>query len=132
MKDLVREFSMAILFITHDLGVIAQTADRVAVMYLGEIVETGAVREVLRNPQHPYTRGLLNALPKLEHLDQPLTPVPGDIPSPLERPSGCVFHTRCEAALGGRCANDVPAVTEVGPGHTAACHLLDDGNEDAA
>lgn len=95
MKDLVNEFHMAILFITHDLGVIAQTADRVAVMYLGRLVEVGSVREVIRQPQHPYTQGLLHAIPKLEALDEPLTPVPGDIPSPLERPPGCVFHTRC-------------------------------------
>ncbi|MGD8421524.1 MAG: ABC transporter ATP-binding protein, partial [Gammaproteobacteria bacterium] len=95
MKDLVDEFHMSILFITHDLGVIAQTADRVAVMYLGNLVETGTVRQVINSPAHPYTRGLLNSLPKLDDLEAPLTPVPGDIPSPLDRPSGCVFHTRC-------------------------------------
>jgi oligopeptide/dipeptide ABC transporter ATP-binding protein len=88
MKDLVDEFHMSILFITHDLGVIAQTADRVAVMYLGNLVETGTVRQVINTPAHPYTRGLLNSLPKLDDLDAPLTPVPGDIPSPLDRPSG--------------------------------------------
>ncbi|HMQ58055.1 MAG TPA: ABC transporter ATP-binding protein, partial [Rhizobiaceae bacterium] len=82
MKDLVNEFHMAILFITHDLGVIAQTADRVAVMYLGRIVETGTVRQVIRDPVHPYTLGLINALPKIEDLTAELTPVPGDIPSP--------------------------------------------------
>ena len=86
MKDLVSEFGMAILFITHDLGVIAQVADRVSVMYLGRIVESGPVREVLNTPAHPYTKGLLHALPKLDALDDPLTPIPGDIPSPLERP----------------------------------------------
>ena len=88
MKDLVEEFHMSILFITHDLGVIAQTADRVAVMYLGNLVETGTVRQVINSPAHPYTRGLLNSLPKLDDLEAPLTPVPGDIPSPLDRPSG--------------------------------------------
>ena len=124
MKDLVADFGMAIIFITHDLGVIAQTADNVAVMYLGRLVERGPVREVLRNPSHPYTRGLLDALPDLEDLDRPLKPVPGDIPSPLERPSGCVFHTRCEVALEGICRQKIPAFTEVGPGHQAACHLL--------
>ena len=108
MKELVAEFGMGILFITHDLGVIAQTADRVAVMYLGRIVETGPVREVLRSPAHPYTRGLLNALPKLEALDEPLTPVPGDIPSPLERPPGCVFHTRCPVVIEGRAGSKSP------------------------
>ena len=74
MKDLVGEFGMGIIFITHDLGVIAQTADRVAVMYLGRLVETGPVRDVIRNPAHPYTQGLINALPKLDDLDAPLTP----------------------------------------------------------
>ncbi len=124
MKDLVAEFGMAIIFITHDLGVIAQTADNVAVMYLGRLVEKGPVREVLRNPAHPYTRGLLDALPDLEALDKPLKPIPGDIPSPLERPSGCVFHTRCEVALQGICQQQVPGFTLVEPGHEAACHLL--------
>ena len=121
MKELVAEFGMGILFITHDLGVIAQTADRVAVMYLGRMVETGPVRSVLRSPAHPYTQGLLHALPKLDRLDQPLTPVPGDIPSPLERPAGCVFHTRCPQIIAGRCDVDLPAVTGLEPGHTVSC-----------
>ena len=132
MKELVAEFGMAILFITHDLGVIAQTADRVAVMYLGRIVETGPVRDVLHSPAHPYTRGLLNALPKLEALDEPLTPVPGDIPSPLERPAGCVFHTRCPEVMQSRCAAEVPAAMEVGEGHLASCLLLETSEEPAA
>ncbi len=123
MKDLVAEFGMGILFITHDLGVIAQTADRVAVMYLGRIMESGPVREVIRNPAHPYTQGLINALPKLDDLDAPLTPVPGDIPSPLERPPGCVFHTRCDRADAGLCRTTVPQKVEVEPGHVAACHF---------
>ena len=93
MKDLVTEFGMGIIFITHDLGVIAQTADNMAVMYLGRLVEQGPVREVLRSPAHPYTRGLLDALPDLDDLDTPLSPIPGDIPSPLERPPECVFNT---------------------------------------
>ena len=129
MKELVAELGMAILFITHDLGVIAQTADRVAVMYLGRIVETGPVREVLHAPAHPYTRGLLNALPKLDALDDPLTPVPGDIPSPLERPAGCVFHTRCPEAIEGRCAAEAPAAVEVGEAHRASCLLLESSGE---
>ena len=127
MKDLVTEFGIAIIFITHDLGVIAQTADTVAVMYLGRIVEQGPVRQVIRTPAHPYTQGLLNALPKLDDLDAPLTPVPGDIPSPLERPSGCVFHTRCSQAVPGRCDSAVPALMAVEPGHAAACILLEAG-----
>ncbi len=132
MKDLVAEYGMGIVFITHDLGVIAQTADHVAVMYLGRMVEHGPVREVINRPAHPYTRGLLAALPDLEHLDAPLTPVPGDIPSPLERPSGCVFHTRCPIAKRGRCDVEVPVMTEVGatiaPEHSAACLALNDAH----
>ena len=125
MKDLVAEFGMAILFITHDLGVIAQVADRVSVMYLGRIVESGPVREVLHSPAHPYTRGLLNALPKLDALDEPLTPVPGDIPSPLERPPGCVFHTRCPEVLADRCNASIPPRSTVGPDHAASCFAIE-------
>jgi peptide/nickel transport system ATP-binding protein len=95
IKDIIKEYQMGVMFITHDLGVIAQTADTVAVMYLGAIVEKGPVREIIRNPKHPYTRGLLKALPDVNNLDAPLQPIPGSIPSPLERPSGCVFRTRC-------------------------------------
>ncbi len=121
MKDLVAEFGMGIVFITHDLSVVAQTADRVAVMYLGRIMESGPVREVIRHPAHAYTRGLLNALPKLDDLDAPLTPIPGDIPSPLERPSGCVFHPRnSELKPGSRYETERPPLTEVSPGHFAA------------
>ena len=125
MKDLIQEFGMAILFITHDLGVIAQVADRVAVMYLGRIVESGPVRDVLHSPAHPYTRSLLNSLPKLDALNEPLTPIPGDIPSPLERPSGCVFHTRCPEAIAGRCSKEIPLNTLVADGHSSACFLND-------
>lgn len=124
MKDLVTEFGMGIIFITHDLGVVAQTCDKVAVMYLGRLVEQGPVRNVIRNPQHPYTKGLLAALPRLDDLDAPLIPVPGDIPSPLERPPGCVFHTRCSVALDGLCQTQTPAFVGVNPDHAAACHLL--------
>ncbi|WP_205410823.1 ABC transporter ATP-binding protein [Salaquimonas pukyongi] len=126
MKDLVEEFHMAILFITHDLGVIAQTADRVAVMYLGELVETGEVRQVIREPHHPYTQGLLNALPKLDDLEAELTPVPGDIPSPLERPSGCVFHTRCPVMYGDRCTQEIPQLLKDNKGRLVACHLVEE------
>ena len=125
MKDLVDEFHMSILFITHDLGVIAQTADRVAVMYLGNLVETGTVRQVINTPSHPYTRGLLNSLPKLDDLDAPLTPVPGDIPSPLDRPSGCVFHTRCVESddIAERCRSEIPITTIGTDDHRVDCHL---------
>jgi len=124
MKDLVAEFGMAILFITHDLGVIAQTADRIAVMYLGDIVETGTVRQVIKAPAHPYTKGLLHALPKLDDLGAELTPVAGDIPSPLERPSGCVFHTRCPEFISGVCDVGVPKMSSLGEGHGVACFAV--------
>jgi len=131
MKDLVSEFHMSILFITHDLGVIAQTADRVAVMYLGNLVETGTVRQVINSPAHPYTRGLLNSLPKLDDLEAPLTPVPGDIPSPLDRPSGCVFHTRCveSAAIAEKCRTEIPVYSTDGNNHQVACHLATQGDQ---
>ena len=131
MKDLVKEFHMSILFITHDLGVIAQTADRVAVMYLGNLVETGTVRQVINSPAHPYTRGLLNSLPKLDDLEAPLTPVPGDIPSPLDRPSGCVFHTRCveSGAIAERCRTEIPVYTSDSANHQVSCHLATQGDE---
>ncbi len=124
MKDLVAEFGMGIIFITHDLGVIAQTADKVAVMYLGRIVEQGPVRDVIRSPAHPYTKGLLAALPHLDDLDAPLIPVPGDIPSPLERPTGCVFNTRCSVAIEGRCQRELPRFTQIDATHRVACHLF--------
>ena len=132
MKDLIQEFGMAILFITHDLGVIAQVADRVAVMYLGRIVESGPVKQVLHSPAHPYTRSLLNSLPKLEALDEPLTPIPGDIPSPLERPPGCVFHTRCPEAIAGKCSSEIPISVNVELGHQSACFLNESPSEKTA
>ena len=124
MKGLVAEYGMAILFITHDLGVIAQTADRVAVMYLGKIVETGSVRQIIKAPEHPYTKGLINALPNLDDLGAELTPVAGDIPSPLERPAGCVFHTRCPQFIEGRCNVALPEVTDLGAGHGVSCFAV--------
>jgi oligopeptide/dipeptide ABC transporter ATP-binding protein len=102
--------------------VVAQTADKVAVMYLGRIVEQGPVRAVIREAAHPYTRGLLNAIPKIDDLDAPLTPVPGDIPSPLERPPGCVFHTRCSLAE-PRCSTGIPAMLDTDGHHKVACFV---------
>lgn len=129
MKDLVDEFHMGIVFITHDLGVVAQTCDRVNVMYLGRLIEEGPVRDVIRNPRHPYTQGLIAALPKLDDLDQPLTPVPGDIPSPLERPSGCVFNTRCSQIVGAECTTQVPAEVSIERDHKVACHIFKEAAE---
>ncbi len=118
MKDIIKEFNMGVIFITHDLGVIAQVADDVAVMYLGSVVERGPVNEILKNPKHPYTRGLLNALPDINNLDAPLKPIPGNIPSPLERPTGCVFRTRCPNPTHDcKEGNIEMGLIEVEPGH---------------
>ncbi len=132
MKSLVAEYGMAILLITHDLGVIAQTADRVAVMYLGKIVETGSVRQIIRAPEHPYTKGLLEALPNLDDLGTPLTPVAGDIPSRLERPAGCVFHTRCPSVIEGICDQSLPEISDLGAGHRVSCFAVASGMEASA
>ena len=118
IKDIIKEYQMGVIFITHDLGVIAQVADHVAVMYLGSVVEKGPVNEILKNPKHPYTKGLLEALPDINNLDEPLKPIPGNIPSPLNRPTGCVFRTRCP----NPCDNCREGKTEMGlievePGH---------------
>ena len=121
IKSIVKEYQMGVVFITHDLGVIAQTADTVAVMYLGCIVESGPVREIIKNPKHPYTIGLLEALPDVNNLDVPLKPVPGNIPSPLERPSGCVFHTRCSLYEEGKCNIEIPELKKYSEDHQVAC-----------
>jgi oligopeptide/dipeptide ABC transporter ATP-binding protein len=118
VKDIIQEYQMGVIFITHDLGVIAQIADDVAVMYLGSVVEKGPVNKILKNPKHPYTKGLLEALPDVNNLDAPLRPIPGNIPSPLDRPSACVFRTRCP----NPCDNCREGKTEMGlievePGH---------------
>ena len=118
IKDIIKEYQMGVIFITHDLGVIAQVADEVAVMYLGSILEKGPVNKILKNPKHPYTKGLLQALPDVNNLDEPLRPIPGNIPSPLDRPSGCVFRTRCPNAS-HECSQGMAemGLIEVEPGH---------------
>jgi peptide/nickel transport system ATP-binding protein len=121
IKSIVKEYRMGVVFITHDSGVIAQTADYVAVMYLGCVVESGPVREIIKNPKHPYTIGLLEALPDINNLDEPLKPVPGNIPSPLERPSGCVFHTRCNLYEEGMCNIEFPELKNYNDDHQVAC-----------
>ena len=118
IKDIIREYQMGVIFITHDLGVIAQVADEVAVMYLGRIVEKGPVNVILKNPKHPYTKGLLEALPDINNLDAPLKPIPGNIPSPLDRPTACVFRTRCPRPCDNcRNGNTEMGLIEVEPGH---------------
>ncbi|MEV6593345.1 ABC transporter ATP-binding protein [Streptomyces acidicola] len=124
LKDLQQEFGSAIIFITHDLGVISDMADDLLVMYSGRAVERGTVREVLRNPQHPYTWGLLSSMPRLGgDTEQALTPIPGSPPSLLNPPSGCPFHPRCAftgEVTGNRCGEERPAL---GEGRASACHL---------
>ena len=118
IKDIIQEYQMGVIFITHDLGVIAQIADDVAVMYLGSVVEKGPVNKILKNPKHPYTKGLLEALPDVNNLDAPLRPIPGNIPSPLDRPTGCVFRTRCPNPCENcRDGNTEMGLIEVEPGH---------------
>ena len=118
IKDIIREYQMGVIFITHDLGVIAQVADEVAVMYLGRIVEKGPVNVILKNPKHPYTKGLLEALPDINNLDAPLKPIPGNIPSPLDRPTACVFRTRCPNPCDNcREGKTEMRLIEVEPGH---------------
>ncbi|MFK0103821.1 ABC transporter ATP-binding protein [Streptomyces sp. NPDC091217] len=126
LKDLQREFGTAIIFITHDLGVIADIADDVLVMYGGRCVERGTKKQVLSAPEHPYTVGLLNSMPSLDGpVDVPLSPIPGSPPSLLNPPTGCRFHPRCafaEKVPDGRCAGESPAL-EVIDGRGSACHL---------
>ncbi|MFG3203269.1 ABC transporter ATP-binding protein [Streptomyces sp. NPDC048192] len=129
LKDLQQEFGTAIIFITHDLGVIADIADDVLVMYGGRCVERGTKEEVLRTPDHPYSVGLLNSMPSLDGpVDVPLTPIPGSPPSLLNPPSGCRFHPRCafaEKVAGGLCSTERPLLTVL-DGRGSACHLTAD------
>jgi peptide/nickel transport system ATP-binding protein len=124
LKDLQQEFGSAIIFITHDLGVIADMADDIMVMYAGGAVERGTTAEVLRSPQHPYTWGLLNSMPRLDSdLSAPLAPIPGTPPSLLNPPSGCRFHPRCtfqDRVDGNRCVTERPLLA---PDRASACHL---------
>ncbi len=132
MRGLQDELGMGLIFITHDLGVIAQIAEEVAVMYLGTIVERGPTRAVIRAPQHPYTQGLLRAIPSLDRLNDRLQAVPGDIPSPLERPTGCGFHPRCPHKIAGLCDTTAPAETAAGPGRRVRCWLNEESGRPAA
>ncbi len=132
LRELRDEFEMSIIFITHDLGVISQIADDVAVMYLGKIVETGTVHDIITDPEHPYTSKLLDAIPRLDRLNERLSAIPGDIPSPLARPPGCPFHTRCEQAIAGRCEVTMPDPIAVSASHLVSCHLHDKEAEAAS
>jgi oligopeptide/dipeptide ABC transporter ATP-binding protein len=121
LKDLQRELGTALLLITHNVGVVAQTADTVAVMYLGRIVESGPVEKVLLAPRHPYTRGLLASLPGLAHGGR-LASIPGSVPPLDQVPTGCRFHPRCQHALQGRCTiGEQPVLEAVDSDHFVAC-----------
>ncbi|GAA1125582.1 MULTISPECIES: ABC transporter ATP-binding protein [Kitasatospora] len=126
LKDLQQEMGTAIILITHDLGVVANTAQKIMVMYAGRAVERGTVREVLKTPQHPYTWGLLSSMPNLSGpVDVPLRPVRGTPPSLIHLPSGCPFNPRCdfrEKVVGGGCTTERPALLPEA-GHATACHL---------
>ncbi|WP_431907681.1 ABC transporter ATP-binding protein [Nonomuraea jabiensis] len=125
MMDLRAQNDMAILFITHDLGVVAEIADEVAVMYLGKIVEHGTVAEIFSDPRHPYTRALLRSIPELRGSGarRRLTAIRGMVPSLHRVPDGCPFHTRCDHAIDGLCDTTPPPLKRYGEAHVASCHL---------
>ena len=132
MRGLQKDFGMAVMFITHNLGVIAQIADTVAIMYLGQVVEYGPVREILRNPKHPYTIDLLRAVPRLGKTSgRRLVAIEGSIPSPFHRPSGCPFHPRCSRAMAGRCEIQMPVITQLDTQHYVRCLLYEPEKQDA-
>lgn len=125
LTDLRRETGMALLFITHDLGLSAEVADRIAVMYAGRIVETGPAAEVYLESRHPYTRGLLDSIPRAAQKGQRLTPITGSPPPLTNIPSGCSFHPRCPRAA-DECVTERPALRQVLPGHSSACHFAEE------
>ncbi|MBS4205975.1 ABC transporter ATP-binding protein [Lederbergia citrea] len=123
MKDIQQKTGTSIILITHDLGVVADMCDRVVVMYAGQVVETGTVQELFAKPQHPYTKGLLKSVPRLDmDKKQPLAPIIGTPPDLLDPPQGCPFYARCEYAM-QVCKNNNPAFEEVSNGQYAACWL---------
>ena len=128
LDDLKRELGLTYLFISHDLSVIGYVADRILVMYLGEVVERGTTDQVLDTPRHPYTQSLLSAVPKLgAGHGHARIKLQGDLPSPLKPPPGCKFHTRCPKAM-GICRHAEPSTVTVADGHRVACHLYGGGN----
>ncbi len=128
VKELVEKLGMAVIIISHDLGVVAAVCRRILVMYAGTIVEDAATPDLFDDPRHPYTRGLLAAIPRLDGSVTSLSGIPGAIPNLIEPPQGCRFHPRCSHA-GARCRRDRPRNLEVAPRHWAACHLYDGGAE---
>jgi len=127
MRELQKEFGSAIISISHDMGVMAQMADEVAIMYMGKIIEKGSTREIFKNPQHPYTINLLAAIPRLEALEarQRLEPIRGSVPGLFSRPSGCAFHPRCDFFISGLCDDTFPTLRECIQNHWVACYLYE-------
>ena len=130
MNKLKKEIGTSILFITHDLGVVAEVCDQVVVMYCGRVVEKGSVYDIFDNPSHPYTEGLLNSIPKLgEHVDE-LESIPGNVPNPKYMPKGCKFAPRCKYAF-DRCREEEPGFTDLGNGHQSRCwRCVKEGGKD--
>jgi peptide/nickel transport system ATP-binding protein len=122
IQKLIREIKTSVLMITHDLGVMAETCDRVAIMYAGDMVEMGSVRSVLKNPQHPYTQGLLQTVPDKASPEQPLFSIKGNVPSLLEPQTNCRFAPRCDYVM-DRCKREIPPLFMLNGNHQAACFL---------
>ena len=124
LKDIQQESGVALIFVTHNLGIVAKMCDKMAVMYAGKIVEHGAVRDLFRDPKHPYTQALLGSMPKLGS-KEPLFAIPGQPPNLAQLPSGCAFQPRCVHAM-PRCAMQEPDDSRIGPNWTAKCWLVDE------
>lgn len=122
LKELQRTEKMGLILITHDLGVVADVADRVAIMYSGRVVETGKIQEVFQRPAHPYTLGLMDSVPAITNRKSRLTPIKGSPPSLHALPTGCTFRPRCPFAS-ERCKQEEPVLQEVLPGRESACHF---------
>ena len=123
MQDLREDEGISYLFIAHDISIVRYISDRIGVMYLGHLVEEAETAELFSNPRHPYTQALLSAVPHANpHIHKDRIHLKGELPSPIDPPSGCVFHTRCPYAT-ELCAQRQPVFEEITPGHKAACHL---------
>ncbi|KGR77912.1 ABC transporter ATP-binding protein [Ureibacillus manganicus] len=131
LKELQRKFQLTYLFISHDLGVVRHISDRIIVMYLGKIVEISDTQSLFENPQHPYTRALLSAIPSMNFEEEKRERIilKGDVPSPIDPPKGCRFHSRCPYKM-ERCATEEPVLNSVSNGQKVACHLTEKGAVD--